>query len=1175
MTMAWTADQRSAIEASEGNLVVAAAAGSGKTAVLVERICRLIVAEGADVERMLISTFTRAAAAEMRERIARRVQEEAAAGGPESRRLQRQLNRMDRAPIGTLHSFCDTLLRQYYHLIGLEPTFRVEDENVTESLLDEVLTDVIEECFEAGDAVFLNLADCWGGRDGEGLADLVSTLYHRIQNYPDPLGWLRTQAAAFDFARLEDTPWYGELVRRVEDNLRLAGSLLDTALQECALPGGPAVYLPQLEAEQAALTALLAQYDGALPPLESLTGVFGRLPAARGAVGGERKAAVQSLRNAAKKAVETAQKNPLLAGRAALETRTHAVAPQMAALCRVVEAFDEAFAREKRRQNVLDFNDLEHLALRVLADDAVHQEVLETYDYVFVDEYQDISPIQDAILRQVARPGRFFCVGDVKQGIYRFRAAEPAIFLSRLERCGTPDAPGERRIDLAMNFRSAPRVVALVNYLFDGLMSRRLGDVDYTGPHRLVAGAAAPPSAGDAPPEEGNELILIDNGGRTDRELTRLQELISLEREATVIAARIERQLAQPLWDGKAGLFRPTRLSDIVILLRSVSGVAGVYTDVLRRCGIPAEAEGEGGFGEQLEIQLLMSCLRLIDNTQRDEDLIACLASVVGGLELADLVELRGVYRDGSFAQAVLSYAAGQQDTLAERLRAFLRRLEGWRALARHSDLEKLIWQVFEESTLMDWAATLPSGDGRQANLRQAALLGRGFPGTLADFLLRFARLSSKLKRATGGAQMEAVRILTVHKSKGLEFPVVILANLSKQINQMDTIQPFLLHGSLGLGPRFHDAAQRTYGNTLARLAIQGRIHRENCSEEMRLLYVALTRARERLILVATVGDLSAALTKWRLPVSAELLASGNQSWLDWLGPMALRSPAGEALLAGDDGAAQPPHDPLWRIDTVAAEGIERRFVPVGDRLARVDALMAALPDEVPADIERDLTWRYPWGDVAALPSKVSATSLLDRKRNWRGPVPAPEIKRRPLFLEQTRRYSATELGTFAHTVLQLLPVNVTLAEVPAYLADYESRGLLPEGVAGLINLGWIERYLMSDLVRRMQASPRVEREVPFNLSLPARVVFPKDTGEDEPVLVQGIIDCCFLERDRWVLVDYKTNRVDATQTAESLVEHYRPQLVVYRQALETITGTPVESGWLYLLSVGEARQVL
>ena len=1169
----WTADQRRAIEAGEGNLVVAAAAGSGKTAVLVERICRLILEEGADVERMLIATFTRAAAAEMKERIVHRLQEEAAKGHPQSRRLQQQLNRIDRAPIGTLHSFCGTLLRQYYHLIGLEPSFRTEEESVTQSIFDEVLADVVDDCFERNEPDFIALADCWGGQDGAEIGELIRRVYGQIRNSPDSLEWLRAQAEAFRFARLEDTAWYPELVGQVLSALALAETLLEAALTDCRQPGGPAGYAPQLTQEREAVAALRAACEaGQLPEAGALEALFGRLPPARG-VDDARKTFTQNLRKKAKDVLGKVAKGPLLLDRATMEDRTRAVYPQMAALHKAVAEFDGAYTQEKRRENILDFPDLEHLALQVLGDAGARQEVLATYDYVFVDEYQDISPIQDALLRAVARPGRFFCVGDVKQSIYRFRAAEPAIFIDRLERAKDGRTPGEQRIDLAMNFRSAPQVVDLVNFFFDALMSRRLGDVDYTGSHRLVNGAKAPPEPGP-----GNALILIDNAGQSDAELTRLQELIALEREAAVIAGHIQAMVGRMIWDGKAGetgIYRPARYGDIVILMRSVSGVAGLYTDVLRRSGIPAAAESEGGFAEQLEIELLMACLRLIDNTLRDNDMIACLNSVIGGMELSELVELRGAYREGSFAEAVLRYAAEQDNGTAGRLLAFLRRLEDWRALARHNDLEKLIWRVCDDTALMDYVGTLPGGDGRQANLRQAAALGRAFRGGLYDFIQRFERISAGSRRAAGGTGGgDAVRILTVHKSKGLEFPIVILANLSKQINQMDARQNLMLHGELGLGPRYADPKHRTRANTFARLAIQERIRRENLSEEMRLLYVALTRARERLILVATVDDLAKQLPKWALPPLPELLADGAKSWLDWLGPMALRTAAGQALAEREEAAGDWQGE-LLDISIVPADEIERRYLAEGNRKERVEALLTSLEAvEPPEELVRDLNWQYPWGDVAALPSKVSATSLLDSRRNWRGPLPAPEIRRQPLFLEQTGRYSAAELGTFVHTVLQLLPVGAEPADVPAHLADFEARGLIPEGVAKLVNLEWIDRYLTSDLYRRMCASPRVDRELPFNLAMPAGVVFPKETS-DESILVQGIIDCCFLEGDRWVLVDYKTNRVDGAHTVEYHAQYYRRQLEVYRQALTEITGAEVSSAWLFLLSVGQAVQVL
>jgi ATP-dependent helicase/nuclease subunit A len=1178
MAMEWTVEQRQVIEARHSNLIVSAAAGSGKTAVLVERICSLVMSEGVDVERMLVATFTRAAAAEMRSRIVERLTHSAAADMTQSRRLNEQLQKIDRAPIGTLHSFCGDLLRQYYNFVGIEPSFKTEDESITAGIFDEALDESIDTFFEAGDCDFMLLADCWGGRDGDGLKQLVKRVYNAARNYPNYLLWLRDKVQLFNFTDGTDTPWYGELRSKLTSCIALAIESLDEAVKTASLPCAPQSYLPQLTEDRSALLQLLNLADTgnmiALSVSLNNQALFGRLPSWKDTLKSGLGERVKESREEAKKLIKKARENPLVCGFEEAVERTKAMFPQMNALYSLIIAFDSRYSEQKRYANVLDFSDLEHMALAVLADDDAREEIQDSFDYVFVDEYQDISPIQDELLRQVSKPGSFFCVGDVKQSIYRFRSAEPAIFINRLDDSIRTDDVAERRIDLNRNFRSAGRVISLANYLFTNLMSRSLGGVEYAGSESLVLAA---PQPAVTIKESSNELILIDNGGRKEEELTRLEELIQIEREATVVAHKIMEMVGKPLWDGKSGTFRKLRYQDITIVLRTVSSVASDYAEVFRRSGIPVYAEAEGGFIGELEIQLLMNLLRLIDNAYRDYELITSMHSSIGRFTLEDLLEIRGLHPTGSFAEAVYLYAKEFNTELAEKINVFLASLSRWRALSRHSDIEKLIFQICDETGFYDYAGTLPQGEHRQANIAHLGSLARGFTGGLYDFIRSFDTLAASGSRTSpSGRPSGAVTIMSVHKSKGLEFPVVILSNVGKPINFMDTNESMLTHGTLGLGPRYFNATKRTRGDTLARAALSERIRQDTLSEEMRMLYVAVTRAREQLIIVGTVADLEGKLNKWALPITAAGLSSRARCWADWLGPMALRTAQGCEAFAkyGVDAGllADSPDD--WKVTVLDAGNIHSLRPERFDKSAALAQLMQTVESTtVPEDMASVLGWQYPWGDVAALPSKVSATSLLDKQRNWRGPIPAPEIRRLPRFMEEKKSFSATDLGTFVHTALQLLPADVAIDEIPEQVIRLEQRGLLPEGAVKAINMDWIVRFFRSDIATRMRNSVQVQRELPFNLAIPAHVVYAGETSGEE-ILVQGIIDCCFIEDDKWILLYYKTNRVDSKNTAVKIAEYYKPQLQTYRSALEEITGIEVKEAYLYLLSVGEEARV-
>ncbi len=771
----------------------------------------------------------------------------------------------------------------------------------------------------------------------------------------------------------------------------------------------------------------------------------------------------------------------------------------------------------------------------------------------------------------MARPGAFFCVGDVKQSIYRFRSAEPEIFIRRLAQASETAKASERKISLSSNFRSASRVVRLANCLFSSLMTGELGGVDYVGGEKLVLSSPQPPVAlKDAP----CEFLLLDGGGRREEELTPLEQLIRVEREATVAARKINELAGTRVWDGKLGAFRALRYSDITVLLRAVSNVAGPYAEVFRRAGIPVFAEAEGGFADELEVQLLVNLLRLVDNALRDWELLTSLHSVIGGFSLEDLTEIRGLYPNASFAEAAQQLAHEGSSELASRLAAFFKRLSLWREAARHMNAEALIWRVCDDTGFLDWAATLAGGSRRQANVARLAELSRGFNGSLYDFLKNFPRLAEAARGGASGQASGAVALMSVHKSKGLEFPVVILSNVGKRFNLMDASSDMLLHGELGLGPMYRNAERHTRADTLARAALSLRAKRETLSEEMRLLYVAVTRARERFIAIGSVDDLAGSLMRWALPMTPAGLSARARSWADWLGPVALRTPAGREAFGVTDAALLPDAPEDFRVTVLDAAHVKALRAEPSEKETTLQSILdESDSNELPDELREALEWRYPWGDVAALPAKVSATSLLDRERNWRGPIPAPELKRLPRFMEEARAFSAADLGTFTHTALQLMPMDTLPLDIPMRLQEFERRGLIPEGAAAAIDALWLERFFTSKLAARIRRSKRVERELPFNLAVPVHQVFPGETGGDD-ILIQGIIDCCFIEDGRWVLVDYKTNRVDEAHTEKSIAEHYRPQLQTYRSALEQITGIEVREAWLYLLAVGREVRV-
>ncbi|BDG60497.1 UvrD-helicase domain-containing protein [Caldinitratiruptor microaerophilus] len=1122
--MGWTPEQELAIEAEGTRVLVAAAAGAGKTATLVERVLRRVLG-GLDLDRLLVVTFTEAAATEMRQRIAREVKA-ALARDPGSAFLRRQLSLLDRASIRTLHAFCLGLVRQHFYRLGLDPGVRVADEHEAALLREEALDAVFEAAYAAPDPEpFLALVDRYGGLRGDArLREAVEALWSQAVQMPWPWRWLEEVAARFEDPPGSGEPWVPSVQAEVAGRLEEAVWLLRRALRLAALPGGPAAYGDVLAGDLARLEVLLrTARSGTWEDLrQGLLGFeFGTLPRLRAdAVRGDLKKTVTDLRERVKEVVrqELAGGVP---GRPLgdLLAELRSLAPLVRTLVGLVRELDREYATAKSARGLVDFHDIERLALQVLLDpgapegtlapSAVAREVQARYAAVLVDEYQDINPLQDAILTLVSRDGgeagppNLFMVGDVKQSIYRFRHAEPRLFLDKYHRYSRDGEGPGRRIDLQANFRSRPSVLRAVNFLFRQIMTPGAGEVAYDRAAELVPGAEypeppatsepsggpdgpapAPPGAAPAPwppgPPAGEapvEMYLIagtrgeggsageegsaGEGGGDDPEgaepaggepaegaaagADEEAEMTALEREASLAAGRIRALLdgGTLIWDREEGRYRPLRPRDVVILLRSLRPAAAVVAAALEAAGIPAYADAGSGYFGTVEVQTVLSLLAVIDNPRQDIPLAAVLRSSVVGLDAGDLARIRLAAPGADFYGAVRAAAAGEGGeavpaALADRLRGFLERLETWRGLARRLPLSRLLWHLYEETGLVHHALGLPEGAQRHANLLALHDRARQFDQFSRQGLFRFLRFVERLRErgqdmaeaSPLGEGEDVVRILSIHKAKGLEFPVVVVLGLGRRFNLEDTQGDLLVHRDLGLGPRIVDPDLRLRYPSLAHRAVAARLRQEALAEEMRVLYVALTRARERLVLVGTVAsparsipawaDLAACHTGWPLP---DGLLAGANAYLDWLGPALCRHAGGAPLRrwaagAGSAGteAAGVPADPgvaadpsRWHVailspaEAVAAGagGAPREPVvaPPGgkgsdlldlrERLCGLEPLPGVTLDGPGPhrDAALRLRWTYPYADVARRRAKTTVSDLV----HWgRGPDAGP-----------------------------------------------------------------------------------------------------------------------------------------------------------------------------------------
>jgi len=1257
----WTAKQSEAIEARGEGILVSASAGAGKTSVLAERVLSYLVQDPpVDVDRLLIVTFTDGAAAEMRTRIGRALESELKRRPSEQ--LRRQLVLLNNADICTIHSFCLRVVRRYFHHVGLDPDFRVMDGGEAELLKLDVITDLFDELYERdAEGGFLRLVDRFGRRGDDRLRDVVLDLYAFARSTPWPEYWLKSAAAAFSIPEgegLSGTVWFAEALRDIERGLRQSRDLLMQALRLTRLPAGPAGYVSNLETEIEAVSRGLAILKDAgdwdqISEAVSAAGVFPRLKGGSKDDDPRLQSQVKDLRNRAKEIVRNIGSTYL-----ALDGREHlqylrAAGEQMQELTDLVCSFAGAFAAEKKRRGLLDFSDLEHYCLQVLyqratppdlVPSAVASEVRRKYYEILIDEYQDVNQVQEAIFDALtgdmsSGPCRFM-VGDVKQSIYRFRLAEPALFMEKYEQSKTlkddcrvaagdgRGASGYRRIDLTRNFRSRTNIIACVNFLFHQLMSRELGEVDYDEAASLTAGAEYPPLPDSADKSIPVELHLVERateyrpGDEVAPEVEIIESMEILQKESLVVAARIEElvKTGTRVWDKEKECYRPVSYGDIAVLMRATSGRVNAVVDVLQSKGIPAYSDLDTGYFDTAEISTMLSLLKVIDNPRQDIPLVGVLRSPIGGFDAAELGRIRLCDREGDFYDA-LTAGAGEEGLLGERIREFLTKLADWRDIARRQPLSELIWAIYRQTDYLYYAGGLPGGRQRQANLRSLYERAREFDSFssrqgLFDFLRFVDRLREKgedLGPCSTAAGMDgAVRVMSIHKSKGLEFPFVFVVDLGKRFNKKDLTGDLLYHRHLGLGPKYIDLDRRVKFPTLAYRALKARLDMESLSEEMRVLYVAMTRARERLIMVGSASELERKFMNWgqavyitdqQLPVHY-LTSAGT--YLDWICSALARHPDGEVVRSGSraDPHGSPrmksehptcPHpDPhmlpgngskwnikIWKqpdlVNLIAEASSETHATTLLDRLRRLEPTGRPSDERRRGFFSRCTDWQYPRQDLTGLAAKLSVTEL--KRRYTRGSEDGARrypitdgLGKQPRFVSRDRM-KAAELGSAVHLFMQHVDLHAC-QDLEQQVARLVEKEILSPDEADAIDLDMVRRFLEHPLGKSLVAyADRVEREVPFMLRLPASEVYTEVDTDEENVIIQGVIDCVLWTDRGLVIIDFKTNRC-SRQKAQELACEYALQLRLYARAMREIYGREIAAAYLYFLFPGIAVPV-
>ena len=1180
-----TPQQRAVVENRGGSLLVSAAAGSGKTKVLVERLFRYVTEERCNVDDFLIITYTKAAAAELRSKIAGELTKRLAEN-PGDAHLRRQVLRVYQADIKTVDAFCTSLLRENTHLLAREgdrhaltPDFRVLDESDAALLRRRVLERVLEGFYDGLTPGGALLADTLGaGRDDVRLVELVLELYGKLQSHAYPEQWLTESRESWSGleAGFDETPYAGELLRFVRRKSRHWAELLRRSGErtegDVALASG---YGEKFLTAARGFQALGEAETWEAARRAALNVEFPRLTTPKGRKDDAEVTSLKQVWDGCK--AETKKLLSLLdvSGEEAMED-LRSVAPAMEALLDLTADFGEAYRAEKLRLNGADFSDQEHLALALLvgpegAPTDLGEQVAGRYREILVDEYQDTNEVQNAIFRAVSRDGRnLFTVGDVKQSIYRFRLADPTIFLAKYERFKPWEeaAEGEeRKILLSKNFRSRREILDAANFVFGNILSQEMGEMDYGEDEALHFGAEYYPERGGC--ETEFHLVSVhQKSAASDRPVKKLTA------EARFIAERVRRLLdeAYPVTE-EDGTLRPCRPEDIVILMRSPGSRLAAFAQALAERDVPCSFEESEDFFETMEVSVMVALLSLVDNPRQDVPLIAVLRSPLFGFTADRLAEIRGGSGTGDFYDAV--EADGGEDCAA-----FLETLWSLRQAARDMDVHRLVWHIYNTLNVLGVFGAMDRRAERRENLialsRQAERFESGGYRGLFAFVTHLRRLleAGEAPKISAAAAANGVRIMSIHRSKGLEFPIVILADLDHAFSRQDFDTPVLVHPEMGLGPRRVDLERKIQYPTLARRAVEEKLRRENLSEEQRILYVAMTRPKEKLILVDAMYHAQGRLQKLCAVASCPVLpetAAAARNFGDWiLLPLLCRPEAAplRAFAGAEAAETYTGEDAPWQV--YFHEGEDFRAQSAAENFPREAAEEAGNFD--PGLLE----FVYPYARETRLPAKITATQLKGRALDQEiaeNAAHTPYLRplSQPKFRRESRGLTAAERGTATHLVLQYLDFGNM--DAAAQVASMAERALLTAEQAAAVDLPALERFLASPLAEEIRRGRNVLREYRFTLLMDARDYDPRAAAGDA-MLLQGVVDCCFETAAGLTVVDFKTDRVETAEEIGARAEHYRPQLEAYSRALERVLERNVARRALYFLHPGATVEV-
>ncbi|PJI09772.1 MULTISPECIES: helicase-exonuclease AddAB subunit AddA [Clostridium] len=1240
----WTKEQLEAIETKNCNLLVAAAAGSGKTAVLVERIVRMITDEEnpIDIDKLLVVTFTNAAASEMRERIGNALSKKLCEN-PGSRVIQKQLALLGKAKITTIHAFCLDVIKNNFHMLDLDPDFRVGDETEVLLLKNETLEELFEDKYLQAEYTskginknnnsmeFLKLVECYcGNKSDDILFNMIMNLYSFVMSNPEPYTWLTNASEKFnvgDDFKFEDSIWADVLKQNIKIQLLGMENQLKVAIEiinEC-----PSIenYRENFESELFMIEALIKASEsfGSLKA-QSLNIEFKKLKRCPKGVDKEKQSIVKSIRDGVKKSLSSISDDMLLQDDEEIKEEFKGLYPLMKTLSELIIEFDIRYKDKKKKRGIIDFNDFEHMCLSIIVkkdDDGniipsdTALKIREKYDEILIDEYQDSNMVQEVILGTISRKDtenpNLFMVGDVKQSIYRFRQANPGIFLDKYNSYKTADGEKDRKVLLYKNFRSRKEILDAVNFVFKQIMSRNIGELDYNDQEKLNLGANYE-EIDEKAFSHAVELNIIEKNEVKEEAIKENDEdeenVDNIMLEARLIGKRILELINSfKVLDKNTSTYRKAQFKDIVILLRSTKGWADVFSDELKNMGIPVFSDTNSGYFETPEVKTMLSLLQIIDNPRQDIPMTAVLKSPIGGFTVEDLIDIKGI--EGiTFYDKLKNAAENGDDEFSIKVREFLSKLHKWRKESLYTPIDEFIWYLYTDTGYYGYVGAVSGGIQRQANLKMLFQRAKIYSETSYKGLFNFINFINKLKLTSGdmgsakilGENENVVRIMSIHKSKGLEFPIVFVSGCGKNFNFMDMNNPVLFNDYLGFGPEYVDYKRRISHKTLVKEAIKNKIKLETLSEEMRILYVAFTRAKEKLIITGSVKDVQKAAFKWsmNLNVSSDKISEDfilkSKSFLDWIASAVIRHKDAEKLreAAGEVKEGKLIDDESnWKIEMWSREDILTFSEPSLEDEENTDDRInlfyenlnkiKGMPYEsnYAEEIKNRLEYKYPHKKASELPALLSVTELKRRMNqqndDYAAKIFTPPLSKKPHFLEEVKKLTPAERGTAMHSVMQHLALheNMNAKDIKNQVDNMVIGKILTEKQAQSVNIRRILKFFENEIGKRVIKSQNVYREFPFQMRVKSTDIYkslPKEY-EGEEIVVQGIIDLFFKENNEIILVDYKNDYVN-DDNIDDIIKKYTYQINYYEKALEIITGLKVKEKYLYLFYSGDAVKI-